>query len=119
MGIPIKKCPKCRTNEWVPAFPPDWMHTCKECGHQIPAKGPLGIRKGECWISTPGGGHIAFQSAKTNPKGTTFVRLVDVVGKEVAYWDSLEWKEDPVGVMGAVMGAVGGWLGYPCKPVRK
>jgi hypothetical protein len=34
-----------------------------------------------------------------------YIRLVAPDGEELAYWDNLEWKEDPVGVMGAIMQA--------------
>jgi len=40
------------------------------------------------------------------PQPCTYVRVVDPVLGEVAYWDSLEWREDPEGVMGAIMGAI-------------
>lgn len=34
-----------------------------------------------------------------------YVRLVDPDGEELCYWDNLEWQEDPVSVMGAIMQA--------------
>ncbi len=32
MGIKVKKCPKCGTNEWTPS-----PHVCKECGLKLKA----------------------------------------------------------------------------------
>lgn len=40
MGIQIKRCPKCGTNEWTPALPPDEKNVCKECGYVLPKKSP-------------------------------------------------------------------------------
>jgi hypothetical protein len=34
-----------------------------------------------------------------------YVRLCDERGTEILYWDSDEWKRDPVLVMGAIMNA--------------
>jgi hypothetical protein len=38
------------------------------------------------------------------PGAADYVRVVED-GKEIAYWSSDEWREDPAGVMGAIFGA--------------
>ena len=40
------------------------------------------------------------------PEPCGYVRIVDPMVGEVAYWDAAEWKEDPEGVMGAILGAM-------------
>lgn len=35
----------------------------------------------------------------------SYVRFCDPNGAELLYWDSEEWRENPEGVMGAVLGA--------------
>jgi hypothetical protein len=40
------------------------------------------------------------------PQPCTYVRIVDPMLGELAYWDSQEWQEDPQGVMGAIMVAI-------------
>ena len=37
-----------------------------------------------------------------------YVRLCDESGEEIAYWDSSEWREEPVEVMGAIIRAASG-----------
>lgn len=39
------------------------------------------------------------------PDECDYVRIVDHQGKEVAYWSCDEWAEDPMLVMGAILGA--------------
>lgn len=39
--------------------------------------------------------------------GSSYVRVCDLDGKEIAYWSSTEWVEDPELVMGAILGAAG------------
>lgn len=41
----------------------------------------------------------------SHPDTCSYVRITDE-GREVAYWDSAEWQEDPEGVMGAIVGAL-------------
>jgi hypothetical protein len=41
-----------------------------------------------------------------HPDPCEYVRIVDPMVGEVAYWDSAEWAEDPMGVMGAIIGAM-------------
>lgn len=40
------------------------------------------------------------------PEPCYYVRLVDPMVGEVAYWDANEWAEDPEGVMGAILGSM-------------
>lgn len=35
----------------------------------------------------------------------TYIRIIDKNDREVAYWESGEWAEEPEEVMGAIMGA--------------
>lgn len=35
-----------------------------------------------------------------------YVRVCDPAGREIAYWVSDEWRDDPEGVMGAILGAL-------------
>ena len=45
----------------------------------------------------------------TYPDKCSYVRIrCRRTWEEIAYWDSLEWKEDPEGVMGAIMGLMKG-----------
>lgn len=38
--------------------------------------------------------------------GTSYVRVCDPEGNEVAYWNEDEWREAPAEVMGAIIGAL-------------
>lgn len=38
--------------------------------------------------------------------GTSYVRICDRQGFEVAYWNEDEWREAPAEVMGAIIGAL-------------
>jgi len=40
------------------------------------------------------------------PNPCEYVRIVDPVVGEVAYWDSAEWQEAPEEVMGAILGSL-------------
>ena len=40
------------------------------------------------------------------PLPCEYVRIVDVRRREILYWDVMEWREDPVGVMGAILAAI-------------
>lgn len=42
------------------------------------------------------------------PGPCDYVRVLDDNDVELAYWDSLEWSEDPAGVMGAILGCAAG-----------
>ena len=57
----------------------------------------------ECVVELPTGCQLR---APADPDPCDYVRLVDPVVGEVAYWDSAEWAEDPKGVMGAIVGAL-------------
>lgn len=35
-----------------------------------------------------------------------YVRICDEQGTELLYWDNAEWQENPVEVMGAILGAM-------------
>lgn len=41
-----------------------------------------------------------------DPDGTSYVRVCDVDGDEIAYWTADEWCDEPESVMGAVLGAL-------------
>jgi hypothetical protein len=53
------------------------------------------------------GNTISTDTADDNPEGSSYVRVCDPHGNEIAYWDSAEWQEDPELVMGAILGAAG------------
>jgi hypothetical protein len=40
-----------------------------------------------------------------HPNPCSYVRVCKMNGDDVGYWDSEEWKDDPQGVMGAILGA--------------
>ena len=42
-----------------------------------------------------------------------YVRVCDIDGNEIAYWDKQEWAEDPECVMGAIFAAATGGLSAP------
>ena len=60
----------------------------------------------EVQIETVNGERLCFKSFEESPSGCEYVRIVNSEGKEVAYWDHNEWRDDPVSVMGAIMGAI-------------
>jgi hypothetical protein len=41
-----------------------------------------------------------------DPNGTSYVRVCDPQGREVAYWICDEWKAEPEFVMGAIIGSL-------------
>lgn len=41
-----------------------------------------------------------------SPDGTSYVRVCDPEGREVAYWNYEEWRDEPEFVMGAIVGAL-------------
>jgi len=55
----------------------------------------------------PDGGRLCCPSVEVEPRGVTYVRLLDFQGGEEVYWDCAEWQEDPQGVMAAILGAIG------------
>jgi hypothetical protein len=59
----------------------------------------------ECIIELKNGNTIRTDSFDLHPAGSSFVRVCDSDGAEIAYWVSEEWAEDPQLVMGAIMGA--------------
>jgi hypothetical protein len=68
-----------------------------------------GLEDGEGVIKLPTGQYAVFESAEMNPKGTSYVRIIDDKGQELAYWDSAEWcesGEQAIEVMGAIFGAM-------------
>jgi hypothetical protein len=67
------------------------------------------VTKDESVLLLPSGLRVVFESATTNPCGTSYVRFVDPDDREVSYWDSAEWSESPeqaIEVMGAIMGGM-------------
>ena len=51
-------------------------------------------------------GFLVFPSADTNPRGCDYVRVVGEEFVECGYWTFQEWEEEPISVMGAIMGAI-------------
>lgn len=68
---------------------------------------PYGVcPKSEVAIPLPTGNHFVFPNAEVSPEGTDYVRIVRHDGGEIAYWDSQEWADEPVEVMGAICGSM-------------
>jgi len=65
-----------------------------------------GVEEDEVFVDTVGGEKLVFSSYRADPEGATYVRIVDERGVELLYWTCQEWEEDPVLVMGAILGAV-------------
>jgi len=66
-----------------------------------------GVADTEVAVPIADGQYLVFEAFDQNPSGCDYVRIVDGRdGEELVYWDSNEWREDPVGVMGAIMGAI-------------
>ena len=59
----------------------------------------------ECIIQLFNGYSIRTDSSADNPDGSSYVRVCDQNGEEIAYWSCDEWAEDPQLVMGAILGA--------------
>lgn len=59
----------------------------------------------ECRIGLLGGGAIVCDAF---PHEVSFVRVVNKEGREIGYWTIDELAEDPVEVMGAILGAAKG-----------
>jgi hypothetical protein len=64
---------------------------------------PATVRPGEYAVELPTGCKLVCPA---HPKPCEYVRIVDPMCGEVAYWDSEEWREAPQEVMGAIMGAL-------------
>jgi hypothetical protein len=64
---------------------------------------PSGSRGDEVRIATDTG---VTMVAPAYPSDCYYVRLVDDQDREIAYWDSAEWRDDPELVVGAIIGAI-------------
>jgi hypothetical protein len=76
----------------------------------VPPAGPGGSYdpKTEAYLEGPGGALLVFPTHETNPNGVDYLRVVSeygITGREIGYWIQDEWAEDPIGAMGAIMGA--------------
>lgn len=60
----------------------------------------------ETTVQAHTGFYLKCPSHEQCPEGADYLRVCDPLGREVAYWTHEEWREDPLGVMGAVMGAL-------------
>ena len=68
---------------------------------------PYGVcPKSEIAVPLPSGGFWVFPSHEVSPEGCNYVRIVAEDGGEIAYWDSQEWADDPIEVMGAICGSL-------------
>lgn len=83
---------------------------CLGCG-QIQGEWP--VKGGKKYVTKVkearvriGQGFLCFETVDANRAGTGYVRLIDENEEELVYWDQAEWREDPIGVMGAIMGAI-------------
>ncbi len=86
------------------------IYYCLACGQiqgEWPVKGGRKYMKNADEARLPvGKGFLCFQTVDGNRLGTNYVRLVDADDNELVYWDSAEWEEAPIYVMGAIMGAL-------------
>lgn len=57
----------------------------------------------ECAVVTHTGFELRYSAQGDTPD---YVRVCDPLGREVAYWVSDEWRDDPELVMGAILGAL-------------
>ena len=64
--------------------------------------------KEETIIELADGSTIRTDTYEDNPAGSSYVRVCDPNGTEVAYGVSDEWQEEPELVMGAFLGAAKG-----------
>jgi hypothetical protein len=60
------------------------------------------VWKDECVIPLPGSGSIRCDAF---PHDVSYVRVVDARGHEIGHWTIDEVEEDPVDVLGAILGA--------------
>lgn len=62
----------------------------------------------ECILQLDSGNTLRTDTYADSPEGSTYVRVCDSGGAEIAYWICDEWAEDPMLVMGAIFGAAQG-----------
>ena len=84
-----------------------------------PAAGvPLAVwnqAPGSLFIKLPGERFMSFSSYEQSPEGVYDIHFYNVDGEEIVMWESTEWQESPVEVMGAILGAMRGSGRYePC-----
>ena len=68
---------------------------------------PPGIEDNEVFIVC--GDHetlMVFSSHSDQHDGVSYVRFVDPRGVEIVFYNSHEWKVDPEGTMGAILGCL-------------
>ena len=65
----------------------------------------------ECQVSVLGNGRSLCTPAY--PDEVDYVRVIDRAGHEVAYWTHDEWRDEPMEVMGAIVGALNGGVKRP------
>lgn len=56
----------------------------------------------ECIVPIKGG-TLRFPTYEEESNGVSYVRVVDLEGREIAYWVCDEWREAPEEVMGAIL----------------
>jgi hypothetical protein len=65
-------------------------------------------------VALANGKTIRTDSYAANAGGSSYVRVCNRDGEEIAYWIHNEWESEPELVMGAILGACG-----PCELVRR
>jgi hypothetical protein len=60
----------------------------------------------ETVIINTNGMQLRGEAFESNEAGCSYLRVCDPDGDEIMYWSSDEWAEDPVLVMGAIMGSL-------------
>ena len=66
----------------------------------LPPKGTVANDKVTCLVLDNGNKII---STSEKHMAGDYVRVVSKDGVEIGYWDNLEWQEDPIVVMGAIL----------------
>jgi hypothetical protein len=57
-------------------------------------------------IGLPSGNFLCVPNSEDSPDGIYTIRILRPDGSEQVMWDSQEWGDDPVLVMGAIFGAI-------------
>jgi len=89
----------------LPAF------TLKPGGEALPAA-VAEAAAGDVVFALPNRQFLIVPSTELSPDGVGHIRILDVDGEELVYWDSAEWGDDPELVMGAIWGSIIGGAGF-------
>jgi hypothetical protein len=71
----------------------------------VPQDGDRADYGPEAVLRLDSGVTVCTEPYSANLGGVSYVRVCDEDGQEIGYWDHAEWRDDPQGVMGAIVGA--------------